>query len=61
MANRMTTQKTLFLNEKDYKTFLDFSFLICDLANNLDNKELDKLHASIEQFVGEIDVEIEED
>lgn len=61
MASRMITQKTLFLNEKDYKTFLDFIFLISDLASNLDDKELDELQASIEQFVEKVDVEMEED
>lgn len=61
MAGRMITQKTLFLNEKDYKTFLDFTFLISDLASNLDDKELDELQASIEQFVEKVDIEMEED
>ena len=61
MAGRMVTQKTLFLNEKDYNTFEDFTILICDLASYYDDKELDELQASIEQFVDSVDVEMEEE
>ena len=52
MASRITTQKTLFLNEKDYKTFLDFIFLMNELANNLDDADIDELQEAIEQACG---------
>ena len=61
MASRITTQTTLFLNEKDYKTFLDFIFLMNELANNLDDADIDELQEAIEQFVAKVDVEMEED
>ena len=61
MASRITTQKTLFLNEKDYKTFLDFIFLMNELANNLDDADIDELQEAIEQFVAKVDVEMEEE
>ena len=61
MASRITTQKTLFLNEKDYKTFLDFIFLMNDLANSLDDADIDELQEAVELFVAKVDVEMEED
>ena len=61
MASRITTQKTLFLNEKDYKTFLDFIFLMNDLANNLDDADIDELQEAVELFVAKVDVEMEEE
>lgn len=59
MAGRIVTQKTLFLDEKDYNIFVDFSFLITDLASNLDDKDIDELQEAIEQFVERINVEME--
>ena len=61
MAGRIETQKTLFLDDKDYHTFLDFVFLINDLASNLGDAEIDKLQEAVEQFVEEVDVEMEEE
>jgi hypothetical protein len=61
MAGRMVTQKTLFLDEKDYRTFLDFTFLINDLASNLAEVEIDDLQEAIEQFVEKVNVEMEEE
>ena len=61
MAGRMITQKTLFLDEKDYNTFMDFTFLIVDLVSNLDEEELDELQEALEQFVNRINVQMEED
>lgn len=57
----MVTQKTLFLDEKDYNTFLDFSFLINDLASNLDEEEIDEFYEAFEQFIDKVNVEMEED
>lgn len=50
MAGRMVTQKTLFLNEKDCNTFEDFTILICDLASNLDDEDIDELQEVLERF-----------
>ena len=61
MAGRIETKTTLFLDEKDYKTFMDFSFLLNDLASNLDNEYLDRLKESFTDFNYEVDVEMEED
>ena len=61
MAGRMVTQKTLFLDSKDFHTFLDFTFLIDDLARNLDDAELDELQEAIEQFVKNVNVIMEEE
>lgn len=61
MAGRMVTRKTLFLEEKDYKTFRDFTFLIDDLASNLAEVEIDDLQEAIEQFVEKVNVEKEEE
>lgn len=61
MAGRMETQKTLFLDKKDYNTFMDFTFLIVDLVSNLDEEELDELQEALEQFVNRVNVQIEED
>ena len=61
MAGRMITQKTLFLDEMDYHTFLDFIFLMTDLASNLNEEEIYELQEAIEQFVAKVDVEMEED
>lgn len=59
MAGRIVTQKTLFLDEKDYNTFVDFSFLITDLASNLDDEDIDELQEAIEHFVERVNVEME--
>lgn len=59
MAGRMITQKTLFLDEEDYNIFLDFVFLMTDLASNLDDENIDELQEAIEQFVERINVEME--
>ena len=61
MAGRMETQKTLFLDKKDYNTFMDFTFLIVDLVSNLDEEELDELQEALEQFVNRVNVQMEED
>ena len=61
MAGRMITQKTLFLDEKDYETFMDFTILISDLASNLDEEELDELQEVLEQFANSVNVKMEED
>ena len=61
MAGRMETQKTLFLDKKDYNTFMDFTFLIVDLVSNLDEEELDELQEAFEQFVNRVNVQMEED
>lgn len=61
MAGRMVTEKTLFLDEKDYQTFIDFTFLISDLASNLDDADIDDLQEAIEQFVEKVGVLVEED
>ena len=61
MAGRIETKTTLFLDEKDYKTFIDFSFLLSDLASNLDNEYLDMLLESFTDFTDNVDVETEED
>ena len=61
MAGRMVIQKTLFLDKKDYNTFIDFTFLIADLVSNLDEEELDELQEALEQFVNRVNVQMEED
>lgn len=61
MAGRMVTQKTLFLDEKDYNIFQDFIVLINDLASNLDEEEIDELQEAIEEFTAKIFVEQEEE
>ena len=61
MAGRMITQKTLFLDEKDYKTFMDFTIIIADWASNLDDEDLDELQEALEQFIERVDVKMEED
>ena len=61
MAGRIETKTTLFLDKKDYKTFTDFSFLLSDLASNLDNEYLDRLLENFTDFTYEVDVEKEED
>ena len=61
MAGRMVTQKTLFLDEKDYNTFENFIVLVNDLASNLDDADIDELQDSIEQFAARVYVEQEED
>lgn len=60
MAGRMVIQKTLFLDEKDYNTFENFSFLICDLASNLDDEDIDELLEVLESFNAKICIEMEE-
>ena len=61
MAGRVETQKTLFLDDKDYNTFLDFIFLINDLTSNLDDAEIDELQEAVEQFVEKVEVVMEEE
>ena len=61
MAGRMVTQKTLFLDEKDYITFENFTLLICDLASNLDDEDIDELQEALEHFNAKIYIEQEED
>ena len=61
MAGRMITQKTLFLDEKDYNIFQDFSCLINDLASNLDEEEIDELYEVFEKFVKKVNIKKEED
>ena len=61
MAGRMVTQKTLFLDEKDYKIFLDFAFLIADLLSNLDDEDIDELQEAIDQFTDKVKVVKEEE
>lgn len=53
--------KTLFLNEKDYKTFLDFMHLINDLARNFDEVEIDELQEAVDNLVKNMAVKKEED
>lgn len=60
MAGRMTIQKTLFLNKKDYETFLDFKILICDLEGLYDS-DIDDLLGAVGQFIENVDVKLEED
>lgn len=59
MAGRMITQKTLFLDEMDYHTFLDFTFLMTDLASNLNDEEIDELQEAIERFAERVNVEMD--
>ena len=61
MAGRMVTQKTLFLDKEDYKTFKNFTFLINDLASNLGDEDIDELQEAIEQFVEKVGVVMEEE
>ena len=62
MAGRMVTQKTLFLDEKDYNTFENFISLIEDLASNLDDEEIDELCDAFEGFTKRVLIEkIKED
>ena len=61
MAGRMVTQKTLFLDEKDYNIFEDFTLLMCDLASNLDDEDIDELQEAIERFSAKIYFEQEDD
>lgn len=59
MAGRMITQKTLFLDEMDYHTFLDFIFLMTDLASNLNEEEIYELQEAIERFTERVNVEMD--
>ena len=61
MASRMATKKTLFLDEKDYNIFEDFMSLMCDLASNLDDEDIDELQEALEYFNAKIYIEQEED
>lgn len=61
MARRIETKTTLFLNEKDYNTFINFSFLLNDLANDLNDEYIDILEANFLEFLNEVDVEMEEE
>ena len=60
MAGRMVTQKTLFLDEEDYNTFLNFIFLINNL-NNFDEEEINELQEAINVFIEKVNIEKEED
>lgn len=59
MAGRMITQKTLFLDERDYHTFLDFIFLMTDLESNLNEEEIYELQEAIERFTERVNVEMD--
>ena len=59
MAGRMITQKTLFLDEMDYHTFLDFIFLMTDLESNLNEEEIYELQEAIERFAERVNVEMD--
>ena len=61
MAGRIETQKTLFLDNIDYHTFLDFIFLINDLASNLYDADIDELQEAVDQFVKKIDIVTKEE
>ena len=61
MANRIITQKTLFLDKEKYNTFIDFMFLIGDLASNLDDADIDELQEAFDYFTSNVTVKEEED
>jgi len=61
MAGRMVTQKTLFLDEKDYNTFEDFISLIEDLTSNLNDKDINELNDAFEEFIAKVFILIEEE
>lgn len=61
MANRMITQKTLFLDEEKYNTFIEFMFLINDLTSNLDDADIDELQEAFDHFTSKVTVKEEED
>ena len=61
MANRMITQKTLFLDGESYSTFVDFTFLINDLASNLDDADLDELQEAFDYFTNKVIIKEEEE
>ena len=58
---RMVTQKTLFLDEEKYNTFIEFMFLINDLASNLDDVDIDKLQEAFDDFTDKVTVKEEEE
>ena len=59
MAGRMVTQKTLFLDEIDYTVFEDFTFLINDLASNLDEEAINELQEALDTFTSYVEVKSE--
>ena len=61
MASRIITQKTLFLDEEKYNTFIDFMFLIGDLASNLDDADIDELQEAFDDFTDKVTVKKEEE
>ena len=61
MAGRIITQKTLFLDEKDYNTFVDFTFLINDLTSNLDDEDIYEFQEAFDHFTSKVIIKEEED
>lgn len=59
MAGRLL--KTLFLDKKDYKTFINFMHLINDLSRMFDEVELDELQDAIDCFIERVAVKKEEE
>lgn len=57
----MVTQKTLFLDEEKYNTFIEFMFLINDLASNLDDADIDELQEAFDCFTDKVTVKEEEE
>lgn len=57
----MITQKTLFLDGESYSTFVDFTFLINDLASNLDDADLDELQEAFDYFTNKVIIKEEEE
>ena len=61
MAGRMITQKILFLDGEKYNIFIDFMFLINDLASNLDDTDIDELQEAFDYFTSKVTVKEEEE
>lgn len=60
MANEIKITKTLILREKDYSTWEDFTFLLCELYGQLPNDEdIEKLHNALMNFNFSINMQIE--
>lgn len=60
MANEIKITKTLILREKDYSTWEDFTFLLCELYGQLPNdKDIEKLHDALMNFNFSINMQIE--
>ena len=57
----MITQKTLFLDEKDYNTFVDFTFLINDLTSNLEDEDIYEFQEAFDHFTSKVKIKEEED